>query len=1071
MLHTNTFTQPLQQISKLQWACSLQLQPVDGAKWRGRGGGGERGGGRTVEREPQRSCTQHQDAVAALRTRAAREDLSLSTRMEKKEECRRWEWTGVEMYAFYSLLVYIFYTVFKKEEDDDSFEGACGASSDEPGPVSMETGRKRRDGHTPKIRKKACARFSESSSSSDSDELSPNEEDEEVGPDLPACTPLAAFLSFKQEAEKRRVSQVQLETTGKLAESPLVAVMSHLLTFLEQYSHFQQLQQQADQYRVQLKRHRVQHRRQMKALRASYRQRLRDKSSIISSLEDAISQQQSPSPLSEGEERGKKGGGRSGRETPTGPSAQHVNICMTPDQTPVLRLTGAAPESVCMIAGESSTDAGTQAGVHRLVESLYGLQGERSQLRGELRQLHSQLEQKERDRHSRVQAFQQQIDELKSCIEEREEEMSRLRTATGATDSEKRVLCLSAENESLKQNLSVTQGLLQQLSAIPSQSSTMLVKENENLRSRVQQLEISLQQRAEQLSHLERKSEQSEWTRGEELRKREDRVRELQLELDRERGKEPAVKYVTQTVEVESPATLKQLSKARQRNELLSEKLSSQNERCKQLEEHIRKSDEYSCNLQHKIAAYEREISKLREELLKEIGHLEEKKEEAVKAAAHCSAEHFQNLQDQFFSLQKRLTSLPPTLRSMKTDYTSLRSQVRNFSDFYGSAINDAKKQISAALHEMSEANQDLLEKYRKEVALRRKYHEQLVELKGNIRVLCRVKPVLKEDQHEEGQSAVVTTDPHNESSLTVLNKGKGRIFELDKVFHPQATQEEVFQEIEPLVTSCIDGYQVCIFAYGQTGSGKTHTMEGSVENPGINQRALKHLFSEIEERKDMWSYDVTVSSVEIYNEVLRDLLSKDGEKLDIKINPDGTGQLHVPGLRVKEVKSIQHIKKILATARRNRITFGTQMNQHSSRSHALLCITVQGTDLATGSKSTGKLNLVDLAGSERVWKSGAEGDRLKEAQNINRSLLSLGDVIQALRARQTHIPFRNSRLTYLLQDSLGKGSKTVMVVQVSALESNVGETLCSLKFAQKVCKVELGPAARKIESSGGHCD
>ncbi|XP_044063321.1 kinesin-like protein KIFC3 [Siniperca chuatsi] len=921
------------------------------------------------------------------------------------------------MYAFYSLLVYIFYTVFKKEEEE-ALEGTCGASSDEPGPVSMETGSRRRDGHTSKMGKKDCARLSESSSSSDSDEMSQSDEDEKDGPDIPACTPLAAFLSFKQEAEKRRASQVQLETTGKLSESPLVAVMSHLLTFLEQYSHFQQLQQQADQYRVQLKRHRVQHRRQMKALRASYRQHLRDKNSIICSLEEAISQ--TPSPLSE---------------------------------------------------GESSSDAGTQAGVHRLVESLYGLQGERSKLRGELRLLHSQLEQKDRDRHTRIQAFQQQIDELKSCIEEREEELSRLRTATGATDSEKRVLCLSAENESLKQNLSVTQGLLQQLSTIPSQSSTMLIKENENLRSRVQQLEMSLQQRADQLSHLERQSEQSEWRRGEELRKREDRVRELQLELDRERGKEPVVKYVTQTVEVESPATLKHLTKARQRNELLSEKLSNQTERCKQLEEQIRKSDEYSCNLQHKIAAYEREISKLREELLKEIGHLEERKEEAVKAAANCSAEHFQNLQHQFFSLQKRLTALPPTLRSMKTDYTSLRSQVRNFSDFYGAAINEAKKQISAAISEMSEANKDLLEKYRKEVALRRKYHEQLVELKGNIRVLCRVKPVLKEDQHEEGQSVVVTTDTNNESSLNVLNKGKGRIFELDKVFHPQATQEEVFQEIEPLVTSCIDGYHVCIFAYGQTGSGKTYTMEGSVENPGINQRALKHLFSEIEERKDMWSYTVTVSSVEIYNEVLRDLLSKDGEKLDIKINPDGTGQLHVPGLRVIEVKSFQHIKKILAIARRNRITFGTQMNQHSSRSHALLCITVQGTDLATGSKTTGKLNLVDLAGSERVWKSGAEGERLKEAQNINRSLLALGDVIQALRARQTHIPFRNSRLTYLLQDSLGKGSKTVMVVQVSALESNVGETLCSLKFAQRVCKVELGPAARKIESGGGQCD
>ncbi|XP_040021149.2 kinesin-like protein KIFC3 [Gasterosteus aculeatus] len=925
------------------------------------------------------------------------------------------------MYAFYSLLVYIFYTVFKKEEEEDeALEGAQGSSSDEQIPVSMETGGRRKTGHTSKMGKKACVQLGESSSSSDSDEMSLSDEGEEEGPDISACTPLAAFLSFKQEAEKRRASQVRPETTRKLTDSPLVAVMSHLLSFLEQYSHFQQLQQQVDQYRVQLKRHRVQHRRQMKALRVSYRQRLRDKSSIISSLEEAFGQQPTPSPLSE---------------------------------------------------GESSSEAGTQAGVHRLVESLHGLQGEKSKLRGELRLLHSQLELKEKDRHSRVQAFQLQIDELKSCIEEREEELSRLRTSTGATDSEKRVLCLSAENESLKQNLSVTQGLLQQLSTIPSQSSTMLIKENENLRSRVQQLEMSLQQRAEQLSQLERQSEQSEWRRGEELRKREDRVRELQLELNTERGKEPVVKYVTQTVEVESPASLKQLSKARQRNELLSSKLSNQTERCKQLEEHIRKSDEYSCNLQHKIAAYEQEISKLREELLREIGHLEEKKDEAVRATATCSADHFQNLQEQFFGLQKRLTALPPTLRSMKTDYTSLRSQVRNFSDFYGAAISEAKKQISAAISEMSEANKDLLEKYRKEVALRRKYHEQLVELKGNIRVLCRVKPVLKEDQREDGQSVVVTTDHNNESSLNVLNKGKSRIFELDKVFHPQATQEEVFQEIEPLVTSCIDGYHVCIFAYGQTGSGKTHTMEGSVENPGINQRALKHLFSEIEERKDMWSYAVTVSSVEIYNEVLRDLLSKDGDKLDIKINPDGTGQLHVPGLRLIEVKSFQHIKKILATARRNRITFATQMNQHSSRSHALLCITVQGTDLATGSKTTGKLNLVDLAGSERVWKSGAEGERLKEAQNINRSLLSLGDVIQALRARQTHIPFRNSRLTYLLQDSLGKGSKTVMVVQVSALESNVGETLCSLKFAQRVCKVELGPAARKIESGGGQCD
>ncbi|GAA6097833.1 kinesin-like protein KIFC3 [Tachysurus ichikawai] len=919
------------------------------------------------------------------------------------------------MYAFYSLLVYIFYTVFKKDEET-VLEGACGETSEDPGHVSMETGSRRKGGHTPRSGKRQYDRISDSSSSSssESDELSLSDEDGDADESyaIPSKTPLAAFLSFKQETEKRKVSSVHTESGEKVFEPPLVAVMSHLLSFLEQYSHLQQLQQQAEQYRMQLRRHRVQHRRKMKALRSSYRQRLRDKSSVIHSLEEAIAQQQTPSP---------------------------------------------------------DNDTGTP-GLHKLVQSLCGLQGERSLLRGELRLLHSQLEQREQDRHSKVQAFQQQIDELKSCIEEREEELSKLRIASGETDSEKRMLCLSAENESLKQSLSVTQGLLQQLSIIPSQSSSLLIKENENLRSRVLQLESTLQQRVEQLSRLERQSEQDQWRRGEELRRRDERVKELQLELDKERSKEPVVKYVTRTVEVESPSTLRQLTEARQKNDHLKQRLSNEKERCKQLEEKIRRSDEVSCNLQHKIAAYEREIGSLQAELMKEIEHLEEKKDEAVKAAANCSQEQFQSLQDQFMTLQRRLNALPPTLRSIKTDYASLRSQVRNFAEFYGSAIKEAKKQISAAINEMSEANKDLLEKYRKEVALRRKYHEQLVELKGNIRVLCRVKPVLKEDQHDECQAVAVTTDSHNESALSVLSKGKAKTFELDKVFHPQATQEEVFQEIEPLITSCIDGYHVCIFAYGQTGSGKTYTMEGPVDNPGINQRALKHLFNEIEERKDMWNYTITVSSVEVYNEVLRDLLSKDGEKLDIKINPDGTGQLHVPGLRIKEVKNFQHIKKILATARRNRITFGTQMNQHSSRSHALLTITVQGTDLATGTKTTGKLNLVDLAGSERVSKSGAEGERLKEAQNINRSLLALGDVIQALRGRQTYIPFRNSRLTYLLQDSLGKGNKTAMVVQISSLERNVEETLCSLKFAQRVCKVELGPAARKIES-GSHCD
>uniref|UniRef100_W5M9Q8 Kinesin-like protein n=1 Tax=Lepisosteus oculatus TaxID=7918 RepID=W5M9Q8_LEPOC len=939
------------------------------------------------------------------------------------------------MYAFYSLLVYIFYTLFKKEETSQEEAGPVlqgGVPTQTPqaaGSVSMETrSRRRKDGAAPCLQKERGASLTDSDSSiSESDSLSLSEEEEccDEGFEGSATSPLDAFLCFRRESEERRDSQTQHERSSITAgESPLLTVMSHLLNFLEQYSHMQRLQERAEQHRLQLRRHRARHRRRLRALRAAYRQRLRDQGSVIGSLEGAIAEQQ--------------------RECVSAPCS-----------------------------GPAMLSPRAQDGLHQLVQSLRRLQGERSSLQGELQSLQRQLEQREKDRQHIAKDFQQEIEDLKQRIEEREEELTRLRTETGVTDSEKRALYLSAENESLKQSLSMTQGLLQQLSLLPAQSSTALIKENESLRSRVQQLESSLQLRAEQLAHLEREAEQTEWRRKEELHRREDRVRELQLELDKERSRGPKIKYVTQTVEVDSPGTLRLLAETRERNEHLTEKLSSQNEKYRELEGQLRDSEEISASLQKKIVAYESEIGRLGQQLLTEIGHLEARKEEAVREAAECSEQHLQHLREQFTGLQSRLSALQPALRTVKANYSSLRSQVRSFSDFYGAAISEAKKQLCSAITEVSEANKDILEKYRKEVALRRKYHEQLVELKGNIRVLCRVKPVLVEDQQEEGQTTVVTTDPNNESAVIVRSKGRERTFELDKVFQPQATQDEVFQEIEPLVTSCIDGYNVCIFAYGQTGSGKTYTMEGiPLQIPGAHSRVVKGLFSFLTVPGSWFVYGFFVFPTTSYSPVLLVKIPNDTHSMNtILLQSDLIDRIKLHSLCVCQCCS--SFVQILALGRKNRITYSTKMNQHSSRSHALLTVTVTGTDLANGAKTTecpGKLNLVDLAGSERVWKSGAEGERLKEAQNINRSLLALGDVIQALRGKQTHIPFRNSRLTYLLQDSLGKGNKTVMVVQISPLERNVEETMCSLKFAQRVCKVELGPASRKIEPAG-HCE
>uniref|UniRef100_A0A3B5PR04 Kinesin family member C3 n=1 Tax=Xiphophorus maculatus TaxID=8083 RepID=A0A3B5PR04_XIPMA len=155
-----------------------------------------------------------------------------------------------------------------------------------------------------------------------------------------------------------------------------------------------------------------------------------------------------------------------------------------------------------------------------------------------------------------------------------------------------------------------------------------------------------------------------------------------------------------------------------------------------------------------------------------------------------------------------------------------------------------------------------------------------------------------------------------------------------------------------------------------------------------------------------------------------------------------------------------EDINRVFELGRVNRATACTNLNEHSSRSHALLIITVSGFNTTTGTRTQGKLNLVDLAGSERIGKSGAEGSRLREAQCINKSLSALGDVISALRTRHAHVPFRNSRLTYLLQDSLSGDSKTLMMVQVSPLPGNVSESVCSLKFAQRVRSVELNSAA-----------
>jgi len=292
--------------------------------------------------------------------------------------------------------------------------------------------------------------------------------------------------------------------------------------------------------------------------------------------------------------------------------------------------------------------------------------------------------------------------------------------------------------------------------------------------------------------------------------------------------------------------------------------------------------------------------------------------------------------------------------------------------------------------------------------------------------------------------------------------------FEFTQVYGPASLQEEVFADTEPLMTSVLDGFNVCIFAYGQSGTGKTFTMDGTDEKPGLVPRAMGGVFSVIGERQAHFTHECFLSMIEIYNENIRDLLADtkeapSGKKLEIM--RDTLVGMYVKDCTSEPVHTASHCRTLIKQGNATRTTTATGLNDQSSRSHMLVTLTVRTTDLHTGDHYVGKLSLVDLAGSERLAKSQTSGQALKETQAINKSLSALGTVIAALATQEKHVPYRDSKLTYLLQDSLGGNSKTLMFVNIGPSQYNHAESLNSLNFASRAKAVALGKATKNREA------
>ena len=334
-----------------------------------------------------------------------------------------------------------------------------------------------------------------------------------------------------------------------------------------------------------------------------------------------------------------------------------------------------------------------------------------------------------------------------------------------------------------------------------------------------------------------------------------------------------------------------------------------------------------------------------------------------------------------------------------------------------------------------------------------------------SVKVMVRVRPMNQREKDKKCKNIVDVDTGAMQITLTNPDDAETqKVFSFDAVFPQNCHQQTVYEQAAfSLVESVIEGYNGTIFAYGQTGCGKTHTMTGVPDHDelkGIIPRAFAHIFGNIGSNNSK-NYLIRCSYIEIYNEEIHDLVGADVKaKLELKESPEKG--LFIKNLSMHSVKSIPEIERLMNLGAKNRSVGETAMNKDSSRSHSIFTIYIEASEIdGKGNQriTAGKLNLVDLAGSERQSKTQATGDRLKEANKINLSLSALGNVISALvDGKSSHVPYRDSKLTRLLQDSLGGNTKTVMVANVSPASDNYDETLGTLRYASRAKNIKNQP-------------
>ncbi|TPP55912.1 Kinesin protein [Fasciola gigantica] len=387
---------------------------------------------------------------------------------------------------------------------------------------------------------------------------------------------------------------------------------------------------------------------------------------------------------------------------------------------------------------------------------------------------------------------------------------------------------------------------------------------------------------------------------------------------------------------------------------------------------------------------------------------------------------------------EKEITQLKEKINRLERDVEDLRNK------------RMMEMEADVRIKSLRDENAMLYEHYHTELVLRRKFHSQVEDLKGKIRVFCRIRAAQPSELSKKIPLVVQNSDAY---TVMVRTEDESKYFPFDRVFAGNCTHEEMMEELGGLIQAAIYGFNVCILAYGQSDSGKSHTMQGDQRDPGIIPRSCTDVFVRLEQPNHQISFntDVSISMFELHNDTITDLLKPTPQVLDdTSMTKDSNGVMQIQGLCRLSGLCAEEILEHFQRGQSHRAGHHPR-TPNATADHCVTCITIVSTNKLTQITYTGKLTFVELAGSEKMHKPTNASDQNKDVRKFDQTLSALADVLFALHISQVSVPYRKSKLTTLLQDSIGGNAKTLMIVHINPTETSLMETLATLNYGSRV--------------------